>query len=64
MMFSDYEAEEIISALSAAKILADIFDQKIFLMRDLKCKFSVTEDCIEDVLEIIINTSDGVDATP
>lgn len=64
MMFSDHEAEEVLSALSAAQCLADMFDQKIYLMRDLSCKFSISEDCIGDVLETIINKSDGVDATP
>lgn len=64
MMFPDHETENIISALSAAQCMADVFDQKVFLMRDLSLKLSVNENCLDDVLEVIINKSAGVDAAP
>ena len=47
MMFPDHETENIISALSAAQCMADIFDQKVFLMRDLSLKLSVNENCLD-----------------
>ena len=64
MMFSDHEAEGILSALSAAQSLADIFDQKVYLMKDLKLRLSIDQDCIDQVAEVIVNKSAGVSAAP